>query len=102
MQEAVGLERELPPPLGLPRPIKPASELFGEILFELGRPREAAVQFEKALARWPNRSASRLGLARAKHRGLRDASPQRRGSRLTSPLPHGGGVAVGAKGKEAR
>jgi tetratricopeptide (TPR) repeat protein len=102
MQEAVGLERELPPPLGLPRPIKPASELFGEILFELGRPREAAVQFEKALARWPNRSASRLGLARAKHRGLRDASPQRRGSRLTTPLPHGGGVGLGAKGKEAR
>jgi tetratricopeptide (TPR) repeat protein len=68
MQEAVGLERELPPPLGPPRPIKPASELFGEILFELGRPREAAVQFEEALARWPNRSASRLGLARVKHR----------------------------------
>jgi len=66
MQEAVGLERELPPPLGLPRPIKPASELFGEILLELGRPREAAAQFERALERWPNRSASLLGLARAR------------------------------------
>jgi tetratricopeptide (TPR) repeat protein len=66
MQEAVALERELPPPLGPPRPIKPASELFGEILLELGRPREAAAQFEKALERWPNRSASRLGLARAR------------------------------------
>jgi tetratricopeptide (TPR) repeat protein len=65
MQEAVALERELPPPLGPPQPIKPASELFGEILLELRRPREAAAQFERALKRWPNRSLSLLGLARA-------------------------------------
>ena len=49
----------------LPRPIKPAAELFGEILLELGRPREAAAAFEQALARWPNRSLALLGLARA-------------------------------------
>ena len=65
MQEAVSLERELPPPLGPPRPIKPAPELFGEVLLELGRPREAAEEFERALTRWPNRSLSLLGLARA-------------------------------------
>jgi tetratricopeptide (TPR) repeat protein len=65
MQEAVALEHELPPPLGLPRPIKPAAELFGEVLLELERPREAAVEFERALARWPNRSLSLLGLARS-------------------------------------
>lgn len=65
MQEAVRLERELPPPLGPPRPIKPAPELFGEILLELGRPREAAAEFERALERWPNRSLALLGLARA-------------------------------------
>jgi tetratricopeptide (TPR) repeat protein len=65
MQEAVSLERELPPPLGPPRPIKPAAELFGEIFLELRRPREAAVEFERALARWPNRSLALLGLARA-------------------------------------
>jgi tetratricopeptide (TPR) repeat protein len=65
MQEAVALERELPPPLGLPRPIKPAAELFGEILLELGRPREAAAAFQRALERWPNRSLTLLGLARA-------------------------------------
>lgn len=65
MQEAVGLERELPPPLGIPRPLKPAAELFGEILLELGRPREAAAELERALARWPNRSLTLLGLARA-------------------------------------
>jgi tetratricopeptide (TPR) repeat protein len=65
MQEAAGLERELPPPLGPPRPIKPAAELFGEILLELRRPRDAAAEFERALLRWPNRSLALLGLARA-------------------------------------
>ncbi|HET7293212.1 MAG TPA: hypothetical protein VFM88_12365 [Vicinamibacteria bacterium] len=66
MREAVDLERELPPPLGPPRPIKPAPELFGEVLLELQRPREAAAAFEQALLRWPNRSLSLLGLARAR------------------------------------
>lgn len=65
MQEATALERELPPPLGQPRPIKPASELFGEVLLELKRPREAGAEFQRALERWPNRSLSLLGLARA-------------------------------------
>ena len=65
MREAVAVERELPPPMGQPRPIKPASELFGEILLEIGKPREAAAEFERALARWPNRSPILLGLARA-------------------------------------
>jgi tetratricopeptide (TPR) repeat protein len=65
MQEAVDLERHLPPPLGPARPIKPASELYGEILLELGRPREAAAAFERALVVWPNRSLALLGRARA-------------------------------------
>jgi tetratricopeptide (TPR) repeat protein len=65
MQEAVALDRDLPPPLGPPRPIKPAPELFGEILLELGRPGDAAAAFDRALARWPNRSLSLLGRARA-------------------------------------
>lgn len=65
MQEAVVLESQLPPPLGLPRPLKPASELCGEILLELGRPPEAAAAFERALQRAPNRSLALLGLARA-------------------------------------
>jgi len=65
MQEALALDRELPPPMGPPRPLKPAPELFGEILLELGRPREAAARFDDALVRWPNRSLSLLGRARA-------------------------------------
>jgi tetratricopeptide (TPR) repeat protein len=65
IKEAVALEWQLPPPLGLPRPIKPASELAGEILLDLGRPQEAAAAFEQALRRAPNRSLTLLGLARA-------------------------------------
>jgi tetratricopeptide (TPR) repeat protein len=65
MQEAAALEKELPPPLGPPRPIKPSYELQGEILLELLRPQDAARAFQQSLSRWPNRSASLLGLARA-------------------------------------
>ena len=39
--------------------------LWGEVLLELGRPADAKVQFEKALARAPRRSLSLAGLARA-------------------------------------
>jgi tetratricopeptide (TPR) repeat protein len=65
LQQAAQLESQLPAPLGLPAPIKPAPELLGEILVTLGRPREAVPFFEQALARNPNRSRSVLGLARA-------------------------------------
>lgn len=65
MQEAVALEKAVPPPLGPPRPVKPSYELRGEILLELGRHKDAAAAFEQSLAHWPNRSASLLGLARA-------------------------------------
>src|SRR5262245_16861897 len=65
LQEAVSLEGELPPPMGPPRPLQPASELFGEVLLERGKPREASAEFQRSLRRWPNRSRSVLGLARA-------------------------------------
>jgi tetratricopeptide (TPR) repeat protein len=59
-------EATLPPPLGLPQPIKPAPELLGEVLIELGRPAEAVPYFDQALRRNANRTASVAGLARAK------------------------------------
>jgi len=65
LQAATRAELELPLPLGLPEPVKPAPELFGEVLLEVGRPREAIEPFEHALRRNPNRSLSVLGLARA-------------------------------------
>jgi tetratricopeptide (TPR) repeat protein len=65
LREATEAELKLPPPLGLPIPIKPAPELLGEILLELGRPDEALQPFNQALARNANRTLSVLGLARA-------------------------------------
>ena len=65
LEEAAQHESQLPAPLGLPAPIKPAPELLGEVLVTLGRPRDATRFFEQALARNPNRSRSVLGLARS-------------------------------------
>jgi tetratricopeptide (TPR) repeat protein len=65
LRDAAQLEANLPAPLGLPAPLKPAPELLGELLVTLGRPREAIPFFDQALARNPNRTRSVLGLARA-------------------------------------
>jgi tetratricopeptide (TPR) repeat protein len=50
---------------GPPVVVKPAHELAGEVLLDLGRPAEARRHFEQALSRAPRRSLSLLGLARA-------------------------------------
>jgi tetratricopeptide (TPR) repeat protein len=50
---------------GPPVVVKPAHELAGDLLLDLGRPAEARRHFEQALARAPRRSLSLLGLARA-------------------------------------
>jgi tetratricopeptide (TPR) repeat protein len=76
LQAAARAELELPPPLGLPEPVKPAPELLGEVLLEAGRPREAIEPFEHALRRNPNRSLSVLGLARA-HAALGETDASR-------------------------
>jgi tetratricopeptide (TPR) repeat protein len=65
LRAAAGAESRLPAPLGLPTPIKPAPELLGEVLVDIGRPAEAIPFFEAALKRHANRSLSLLGLARA-------------------------------------
>ena len=65
LRAAADAEAQLPAPLGLPAPIKPAPELLGETLFETGRPAEAIAPFAAALQRNPNRSLAVLGLARA-------------------------------------
>ena len=65
MREAVGLEEKMAPPSGPPSLIKPAHELFGEILLRSEKPEAAAEQFRVALLRQPNRARSLLGLARA-------------------------------------
>jgi len=64
MNEAVKMEELRGAPSGPPGIIKPAHELFGEILFRAGHHERAADQFRTALLRQPNRARSLLGLAR--------------------------------------
>ena len=65
LRAAAAAEAQLPAPLGLPAPIKPAPELLGEVLTEIGRPADAIGSFETTLERDANRSLSILGRARA-------------------------------------
>jgi len=65
MKKAIALEEEAGPPSGPPSLIKPAHELFGELLLLAGKPVEAAQQFQASLLRQPNRARSMLGAARA-------------------------------------
>jgi tetratricopeptide (TPR) repeat protein len=62
---AARAELALPAPLGPPLPVKPAPELFGEILLESGQAARARIAFEQTLQRHANRSLAVLGLARA-------------------------------------
>jgi len=65
LEQATELEDTLSLSYGPPDPVKPSHELFGEVLLELKRPKEAVEQFEMALDRAPKRALSLLGLARA-------------------------------------
>ena len=65
MDEALEIVAQIRPPNGAANPVKPAYELYGEILLELGRPEDAVTKFETSLLRMPNRPRSVLGLARA-------------------------------------
>ena len=64
--EATALETELNAPSGPPLPMTPAHEMYGEFLLARGRMKEAAVQFNKALERTPNRIKSVRGLERTR------------------------------------
>jgi hypothetical protein len=64
-KEAADIERTTAPPSGPPQPMKPAAELYGEILLEAGRSAEAIEAFEQALLRTPKRTPSLAGLGAA-------------------------------------
>ena len=70
-------------------PIKPAHELLGEVLLEVGRPAQAAKQFAVGLARTPNRPRLLLGAARAASKTNDQATAQLRYRQLLN-LPGGG------------
>ena len=65
LDRAVAAQARMPRPIGRPYPPKGADELYGEVLLQAGRAREAVSWFERALVRTPNRSRAVLGLARA-------------------------------------
>ncbi len=64
-KNAADYEASLPVDFGPPNAFKPARELEGEILLDLGRGEDAMIVFEMALARTPNRILSLAGYARA-------------------------------------
>ncbi len=64
-KEAADIEATIDAPSGPPDPMKPAIELYGEMLLEANRPAEAATAFGQSLLRTPKRTPSLLGLARA-------------------------------------
>jgi tetratricopeptide (TPR) repeat protein len=65
MKEATAMAESMSAPAGTATPIKPAYELYGEILLELGKADEATEQFETSLLRMQNRTLSLRGMARA-------------------------------------
>jgi len=65
LARAVEAEARRPRPIARPYPIKPANELYGEILLAAGDASGAMAQFKAALGRTPRRAASLLGLAAA-------------------------------------
>lgn len=65
MQQAVEVEGSTPKPPVTPAPTVPASELLGDLLIELGRPREAVTAYQQSLQRFPRRFNGTLGVARA-------------------------------------
>ena len=64
-REAADAEKTMAAPSGPPEPIKPAFELYGEMLMDAGRAREAAEAFEQSLLRTPKRTPSVKGLEKA-------------------------------------
>ncbi|MGE0360253.1 MAG: hypothetical protein AB7H93_17545 [Vicinamibacterales bacterium] len=73
-KEAADVELTTEAPSGPPDPIKPALELYGELLADAGRDREAAAAFEQSLLRTPNRTPSVKGLAAVRARARQSSS----------------------------
>jgi tetratricopeptide (TPR) repeat protein len=64
-KEAADVEETMAAPSGPPDPIKPAMELYGEMLLEAGQPAQAAAAFDKSLERTPNRTPLVKDMAQA-------------------------------------
>jgi tetratricopeptide (TPR) repeat protein len=62
LDRATAAEEAMALAFGPPVIVKPSHEIYGEVLLQLGRPADAGIQFEKALARAPRRTHSLRGL----------------------------------------
>ena len=67
LHAAVAAEAAMPVEFGPPFVDKPADELLGDVLLELGRKAEAKPAYESALRRAPNRASIVAGLARSRN-----------------------------------
>jgi predicted Zn-dependent protease len=76
LDRAVVLQGRMPKPIGRPFPVKDVNELYGELLLQAGRAKEAIAWFDRTLMRIPNRSRALFGLARA-YRNAGDAGNAR-------------------------
>jgi len=65
VEQAAARYESLPFDYGPPVPVKPPHELAGELLLQLGQPKEARTYFERALQLAPRRTESLQGLAQA-------------------------------------
>jgi tetratricopeptide (TPR) repeat protein len=95
LEQAAAIEESMDPPSGPPGendddpPIKPAHELLGEVLLDIGRPADAAKQFAIGLERTPNRPRLLIGAARAALKANDQATARLRYQQLVN-LPGGG------------
>jgi hypothetical protein len=85
-KEAADIELTLSPPSGPPQPMKPAFELYGELLLAAGRATDAVQAFEQALLRTPQRTPSLAGLAAAAA-AAGDAARARRAHGALASMP---------------
>jgi tetratricopeptide (TPR) repeat protein len=65
MREAADMEDATEKSAVTPGPMKPARELLGEMLLEVGRPADALTEFELTVTKEPNRFRGVYGAARA-------------------------------------
>jgi hypothetical protein len=82
LRQAAALEDAMPFEFGPPVTVKPPHELLGEVLLQAGRPREAEVEFTRALRLAPKRTRSLIGLAR----GAAAAGDQSTAARASADL----------------
>jgi tetratricopeptide (TPR) repeat protein len=69
LAQAAAIDQQATGHIGTPpNPVKPATELYGEVLAEMGRDKDALEQFETSLTLMRRRPLSLLGAARASQR----------------------------------